>query len=81
MKKVKIIGAEFETTKMHIYTVKTKGKHPVHIIEGGDIITEDERVFEKCSDLGWWHLNTAEYKYFKSLCKEIELEVDDDAQI
>ena len=77
MKKVKIIGAEFDPKKMHVYTVRTTGKHPVHLIDGGAVITEDERVFDECSDLGWWHLNTKEYIYFKSLCKEIEIEVDD----
>ena len=53
---VKFIGAEFDPTKMHIYTVKTKGKHPVHLIEGGEYLTEDDRNFETggCSDMGWF---------------------------
>lgn len=67
------IGAQFEPSKMHIYSVKTTGRHPVHIIEGGDIITEDERVFDESSDLGWFWLNQKEYNYFKSQCKEINL--------
>ena len=70
---MKFIGAIFEPTKMHIYDVKTKGKHPVHIIEGGEYITEDETVFDESSDLGWFWLNQKEYDYFKSKCKEITL--------
>ena len=69
----KIIGAEFEPNKMHIYDVKTSGRHPVHIIEGGEIITEDARVFDESSDLGWFYLNDREYKYFKSKCREIKI--------
>ncbi len=71
-----IIGADFEPKKMHIYDVKTKGKHPVHIIEGGDYITEDERVFDEASDLGWFWLNEKEYQYFKNQCREIEVDYD-----
>lgn len=70
---MKIICAEFNPKKMHIYDVKTKGKHPVHLIEGGAIITEDEREFDSRSDMGWFWLNQKEYDYFKSQCKEIEL--------
>lgn len=70
-KEVKIIGAKFDTKKMHIYDVKTIGKHPVHLIEGGDIITEDDRILKESSDLGWFFLNEKEYQYFKSQCKEI----------
>lgn len=66
-----IIGAEFEPNKMHIYDVKTTGAHPVHIIEGGDIITEDDIVVDVKSDLGWFWLNSRDYEYFKSKCKEI----------
>ena len=72
---VKIIGAELEPNKMHLYDVKTHGAHPVHLIEGGDIITEDSSVFDHQSDCGWFYLNTAEYNYFKSKCKEIIIEV------
>ena len=70
---VKVIGAEFEPKKMHIYDVKTTGSHPVHLIEGGDVITEDERVFDAASDCGWFFLNTKDYEYFKSKCKEISV--------
>ncbi len=75
---VKFIGTEFEPKKMHLYDCKTTGKHPVHLIEGGEYITEDERSFETggCSDMGWFFLNTKEYNYFKSQCKEIELDLE-----
>lgn len=71
---MKIIAAIFEPKKMHIYDVKTTGRHPVHIIEGGDLITEDENIFDERSDLGWWYLNQKEYDYFKSQCKEIDID-------
>ena len=77
--KTTIIGALFDSQKMHPYVVKTKGKHPVHIIEGGDYITEDERVFDESSDLGWFWLNQKEYDYFKSQCKEIEVYFNDNS--
>ena len=70
---ITIIGAEFEPTKMHIYDVKTHGSHPVHLIEGGNILTEDERDFGD-SDMYWFWLNTKEYNYFKSKCHEIVIE-------
>ena len=70
---VTFIGAEYEPRKMHIYDVKTKGKHPVHLIEGGSYITEDERQFDPSGDMGWFWLNQREYDYFKSKCKEITI--------
>lgn len=75
--KVRFIGTEFEPKKMHVYDVKTTGKHPVHLIEGGEYITEDERSFETgcCDDMGWFWLNSKEYNYFKSKCREIEIEL------
>ena len=69
---IKIIGADFEPKKMHIYDVKTKGKHPVHLIEGGEYLTEDENDFGS-ADMGWFFLNQKEYDYFKSQCHEIIL--------
>lgn len=74
MNQIEIIAADFEPKKMHIYDVKTKGKHPVHIIEGGELITEDERVLDESSDLGWYWLNEKEYNYFKSKCRTIVFE-------
>lgn len=70
---ITIIGAEFEPTKMHTYDVKTHGKHPVHVVEGGAYITEDERIWDEASDCGWFWLNEKEYQYFKSQCKEIKI--------
>ena len=73
--KAKIIAARFNPTKMHIYDVKTKGKHPVHLIEGGTYITEDKRDFKEDEDMGWFWLNQKEYDYFKSQCTEVEVEL------
>lgn len=42
---VKIIGAIFEPKKEHLYDVKTHGKHPIHLIEGGEVLTENEGDF------------------------------------
>lgn len=70
---MKIIAAVFESSKMHLYDVETAGKHPVHLIEGGEYITEDERIFDECSDMGWFYINQKEYDYFKSQCREIDV--------
>lgn len=70
---IKFIGAKFNPRKMHLYDVKTTGKHPVHLIEGGEYITKDQRDFG-CADMGWFWLNEKEYQYFKSQCHEIEIE-------
>jgi len=75
MAKVKIIGAEFDPKKMHLYDVKTSGKHPVHLIEGGDILTEDYGVFGS-GDMGWFWLNEKEYQYFKSQCRKMEVDLN-----
>ncbi len=73
--KTTIIGADFEPNKMHPYDVKTKGKHPVHLIEGGAYITEDDRQFDPCGDMGWFWLNQREYDYYQSKTREIEVEL------
>lgn len=70
---MKIIAAVFEPNKMHVYDVKTTGRHPVHMIEGGEYLTEDERQFEESGDMGWFYLNQKEYDYFKSQCREIDI--------
>lgn len=67
------VGAKFEPNKMHLYDVKTTGKHPVHLIEGGDYLTEDERVFDESDDMGWYWLNEKEYTYFKSQCRRLTM--------
>jgi len=76
MAKLKIICAEFDPKKMHIYDVKTTGKHPVHLIEGGELLTEDVRDFGP-ADMGWFWLNQKEYEYFKSQCKEVVIDGND----
>ena len=73
--KVKVLATKYEAKKFHPYQVETKGKHPIHIIEGGEYITEDMRVFDECDDCGVWWLNQKEYEYFKNNLREIELEV------
>lgn len=60
---------------IHPYDVKTTGKHPVHMIEGGNYLTEDETIFNECSDMGWFFLNKRDYEWFKSHLVEVELEV------
>lgn len=73
-KAVSFIGAEFDPKKMHPYDVKTHGKHPVHLIEGGSYITEDNTTqFDPCGDMGWFWLNEKEYQYYKSQTREITL--------
>lgn len=76
--KIKILGAKFNSKKMHIYDVKTKGKHPVHLIEYGEFLTENEmpeEYYNSRSDMGWFWLNQKEYNYFKDQCEEIEIEL------
>lgn len=74
MKKT-IKAAIFDTKKMHPYVVRTRGKYPVHMIEGGMYLTEDDTIFDESSDMGWWHLNQKEYEYFKSQLIDVTLEV------
>lgn len=70
----KIMAAEFEPKKMHIYDVKTKGKHLVRVIEGGDYITEyDGEDINPSGDLYWFYLNQKEYDYYRSQLKEVYL--------
>lgn len=61
---------------MHVYDVKTTGKHPVHMIEGGEYLTESEETFNPSGEMGWFFLNQKEYDYFKSKLKEVEIEID-----
>lgn len=59
---------------MHLYEAYIRGeKHPVHIIEGGDYVTESEEDFG--GDVGWYNLNQKDYDYFKSNLIEITLEI------
>jgi hypothetical protein len=71
--KMKKLVAEFETNKYHVYDVKTTGKHPVHMIEGGEYITEDMEVYDEESDMGCFYLNTRDYNEFKKNLKEVEI--------
>ena len=47
------------------YEVKTTGKHPVHMIAGGEYLTESEENFGD-DDMGWFFLNTRDYEWFKN---------------
>lgn len=79
MRKTVIIkGVVFDPKKLHPYDVKTTGKHPIHMIEGGKYLTEDDRSFEKgsCDDMGWFFLNQREYDYYKANEKDIEVEIE-----
>lgn len=74
-KKNTILAAIFDPKKMHVYDVKTTGKHPVRLIEGGNWITESEsEELDERSDMGWYWLNQKEYDYFKSQLIEVEIE-------
>lgn len=74
-KKNTILAAIFDPKKMHVYDVKTTGKHPVRLIEGGKWITESESEdIDECGDMGWYWLNQKEYDYFKSQLIEVEIE-------
>lgn len=73
---ITVLCAEFDYRKYHVYDVKTSGKHPVHMIEAGAYLTEDERDFGS-RDMGWFWLNQREYDYFKSNLKEVELAISE----
>lgn len=74
-KKKAILVADFDPKKMHVYDVKTSGKHPVRLIEGGKWITEYEgEDINDGGDMGWYWLNQKEYDYFKSQLIEVELD-------
>lgn len=72
----KVLAAVFDPKKMHPYDVKTTGKHPVHMIEGGEYLTESEEIFNEGGEMGWFWLNRKEYDYFKSQLKEVEIEIE-----
>lgn len=56
------------------YSVKTTGKHPVHMIEGGTYLTEED--FDNGGgDMGWFYLNSRDYEYFKNHLEEKEVKI------
>ena len=73
---VKILASIFDPKKMHVYDVKTTGKRPVRLIDGGYYITEYEGKVSEVADCGWFYLNQKEYDYYKSQLKMVEVEVD-----
>ena len=62
---------------IHPYLIETsRAKHPVHIIEGGDWMTEDmDTEFDPCADLGVWGLNSKDYEWFKAHLEDVEVEI------
>lgn len=50
---------------IHPYDVKTTGKHPVHMIDGGNYLTESEEDFGS-GDMGWFFVNEKDYQWFKN---------------
>ena len=75
MKKVKMLVCDFEKHGIHPYLVKTRSNHPVHMIEGGLYITQDQRPTDPTSDMGWFGLNKRDYEVFKNNLIEVEIEV------
>ena len=76
---MKVLAAVFNPKKMHIYDVKTTGKRPVHLIEAGKYLTEEdlgEGYWNSGMDMGWFFLNQREYDYFKTQLKDIEIKYD-----
>lgn len=70
-KKKKILVCDWYK-HIYPYDVKTKGKHPVHMIEGGSYLTEED--FDNgCGDMGWFWLNSRDYDYFKNHLEEKEV--------
>ena len=56
--------------EFHPYDVKTTGKHPVHMIDGGSVFTEEDGDFG-AGDMGWFWLNSKEFNQYKKEAKEI----------
>lgn len=65
-----IIGVYNNPSTYHPYVVKTSGRHPVRIVDDGDVITEYDGD-DVPGDVGWFWLNELEYALFKKNCKEI----------
>jgi hypothetical protein len=61
---------------IHPYEIKTtRAKHPIHMIEGGQYITEDMTETNPSSDMGVFGLNAKDYKWFKNHLQEVEIEI------
>ena len=69
-----ILAADFDPKKYHIYDVKTTGRHPVHLIDAGGLLTEDDGDYGSL-DMYWFYLNQREYELFKKNLHEVEVEV------
>ena len=64
--------------KIHPYLISTsRAKHPVHMIEGGSILTTDMITeFKQSGDMGVFGLNKKDYEWFKTHLTNIEVEVE-----
>lgn len=64
---------------IHPYLISTsRAKHPVHMIEGGEYITEDmDSKFNPQGDMGVYGLNKKDYEWFINHLEEVEIEVED----
>lgn len=77
MKKKLVKVCEDWYGNIYPYFVKTsRAKHPIHMIEGGDYLTEDMSEFNPAGDMGVFGLNQKDYEWFKSHLVEVELEVE-----
>ena len=73
-KTIKILACEW-FGNIHPYTIQTsRAKHPVRMIEGGDLLTEDQsHEYDPQCDMGMWGLNQKDYEWFKSHLTEQEV--------
>ena len=61
------------------YIQTSRAKHPVHMIEGGEYITEDmETRFDQRGDMGVFGLNAKDYEWFKNHLEEKEVEIEEE---
>ena len=74
--KRKVLVCDWPTT-LHPYTLtgKRHANHPVHMIEGGQYLTEDmSPLGDPNGDMGEFGLNAKDYAWFKAHVQEVELE-------
>ena len=68
---MKIKVCYLDTTQFHPSKLNKKGKHPVHLIEGGKYITL-EKFDNGIGDMSWFYLNNKEYNYLLKHLVEME---------
>ena len=81
MAKVKVKVCDWQKLKLHPYLVqdlnRIRTSVAVHMIEGGEYITLDERVFDECSEMGWFQLRKSEFEIMQNNLIEVELEIEE----